>query len=146
MGSSGSWTGRRKLIVLLGALFVSVVGFDLLDRKLTPIDDSVPEPLGSTTQVESIRPEIRRVADGIIEIELGGRGGPGIEVGVQGVDVDRLVNCLEQGFDRTMKARRQDPQVDFLSRRMRRRPMQDEVHLIHQRCIGRLSDRPAFTD
>ena len=98
-GSTG-----RLLAALAGGLLLIAVGLHLIESALAPKPPSeTAEATGSAAEPpsEPIVPEVRKVGDGSIEIDIGGLGRTRITVG--GDDADTLADCIRGGIEQALQ-------------------------------------------
>ena len=93
----------RALGLLLGGGVLFVVGFNLLERLVTPgtPPEAVPTEEHREDPFEPIRPEVLNLGrDGVV-IDAGGQRRTTLVIDGSSEDVDLLVSCLEEEIERS---------------------------------------------
>ncbi len=134
----------RALGLLLGGVVLFVVGFNLLERLVTPDRPSptVPTEEDRSDSIEPIRPEVRKLGSDGIVIDAGEHRRTTIVIDGTAEDVDVLLACIEEGIERSFSDGGSfvPPGRDgWLTRRAHRRAIAkhvgDEVDRIKDRCM-----------
>jgi hypothetical protein len=129
---------NRWMWAALGAFLLFIIGSTFLEGLLAP-GNAIREPTVETGQVEFVPPVVRKLDEETIEIDFGQLEDDTTRFEHEGVDVDLLLRCIQEGIDREFRQREQDKVVDTMFRRMKRRPIRDTVAEMHGRCLRRLS-------
>ena len=137
--SGGRWKKWRGWAILIGALILLVVVFDLLERLVPPdapsAADVAPDP---ATPLEPIRPELTRLGSTGVRLEV--EGGNRITQHLDNeAQADRLIACLEEGIATSPAFAEgeagQPPHSDsLLARRVRAEQVWNEAIRIHNGC------------
>ncbi len=134
----------RALGLLLGGGVLFVVGFNLLERLVTPGTPPAAVPTEEDRQdpFEPIRPEVRNLGrDGVV-IDAGELLRTTLVIDGSSEDVDLLVSCLEEGIEQSFSDGGSfvPPGSDgWLTRRAHRRAyakhVGDEIDRIQDECM-----------
>ena len=136
-GKPGS--SRRRWAILLGAVILLVVLFDLLERIVPPDTQSALESASdSALPLEPIRPEIARRgrAGVVVEVEGGHRITTNLDDEAQ---ADHMIACLEEGVATSPaftdgEAGQPPTSTGRMARSVRARQVWNEVIRIHNVC------------
>ena len=141
------WSSWRLWTILLGALILLVVVFDLLERLVEP--DARPAAAVASdlaTQLDPVRPEVTKLAQSGVRVEV--EGGYRITQHLdEEAQADRLIACIEEGIATspvlTEEEAGQPPEsAGLFARKSRAKQVWTEVIRIHNDCTMNLDHAP----
>jgi len=124
--------------VALSVFLLFIIGSTFLEGLFAP-DNAIREPTVETDQVEFVPPVVRKLDEETIEVDFGQLEDDTARFEREGVDMDLLIRCIQEGIDREVRQRDQDKLADTMFRRMKRRPIRVTVAEMHGSCLRRFS-------
>jgi hypothetical protein len=145
--SGGPWSNWRRWAILLGILILFAVVFDVLERWVTP-QERPRAGVASDPDVplEPIRPEVTKVGDDGVRVELEGGNRMTIRLDDE-TKADRFIACIEEGLASSTALTEgeagQPPTSDgMIARRVRSNQVWNEVIRVYNGCMATVADIP----